>query len=272
MKYIKSNYLVVSDYNWLPNNLKDSWVEKYSDNYTVFDKFHRYEVSDNVIHQKNVGQNIYDMLDFIINNYEKLPDVTIFCRSCIMFPKGRPKPYSNGNCSEEVFLKLVNNQIFTELHDFGSEVHNGYSSKMDIDGGFLERNNSWYFGCIKSRYFINLNDFFNDIFVNPEISEFIRFSPGASYVIPKENILKYEKYFYIRLREYVSWDIIIAEAHMLERALYTIFKNNFQIKNKYKKDQGLFLHLDHFKKRIYVFLVRMYFRFRLETTKLIKTK
>lgn len=262
MKYIKKNFLVVSDYNWLPDNLKDSWVEKYSDNYIIFDKFHRYEVSDKVIHQKNVGQNIYDMLDFIINNYDNLPDVTIFCRSCIMFPKGRPKPHSNGNCSEEVFLSLVNNECFTELHDFGPEVHNGYSSKLDIDGGYLEINNDWWFKIIKSRYFVSLNDFFKDVFVNPELSEYIRFSPGANYIVPKENILKYEKYFYIRLREYVSWDIVIGEAHMLERALYIIFKKNLEIKKKYKKNPGLLLHFDLFLKRVYVLIMRSFFRLR----------
>lgn len=38
---IKSNFLVVSDYNWLPDNLEESWIHKYTDNYLIYDKFHR---------------------------------------------------------------------------------------------------------------------------------------------------------------------------------------------------------------------------------------
>ena len=56
---------------------------------------------------------------------------------------------------------------------------------------------------------------------------------------------------------------------MLERALYTIFKQNLQIKNKYKKNQGIFLHFDHFKKRIYVLFIKIYRQFRLATRKVI---
>lgn len=83
-KLIKSNFLVVSDYNWLPDDISDSWVDKFSDNYLILDRYHRYKETEKIKQQINVGQNIYDMFDFIINNYNKLPDVTIFCRSCFM--------------------------------------------------------------------------------------------------------------------------------------------------------------------------------------------
>mgnify|MGYP003340715389 FL=1 len=39
-KYIKNNFLVVSDYNWLPENLEESWVDKLSDNYLIYDRYH----------------------------------------------------------------------------------------------------------------------------------------------------------------------------------------------------------------------------------------
>ena len=68
MKHIKDTFLVVSDYNWLPENIEESWVHKLTDNYLIYDKYHRYEQSDKVKHQKNVGQNIYDMFDFIVKN------------------------------------------------------------------------------------------------------------------------------------------------------------------------------------------------------------
>ncbi len=75
MSIIKNNFLVVSDYNWLPDNLEESWIHKYTDNYLIYDKYHRdnWKESDKIIKQKNVGQNHYDMFDFIVTNYDNLP-------------------------------------------------------------------------------------------------------------------------------------------------------------------------------------------------------
>ncbi len=233
-KFIKKNFLVVSDYKWLPQNIEESWVARLSDNYLIYDRAHRWKETDKIKRQKNVGQNIYDMFDFIATHYDHLPSATIFCRAAIMFPKGRQKPLSNGTCSEAKFLSLANNETFTELHDFGPEAHDGHSSKMGPDGSFLEINNSWYFNIYRGKYFNNLNNFLRDVYVNPVIPEYIRFSPGGSYIVPKENILRYSRNFYEKLRKYVGWDVIVGEAHMLERALYTIFTCNYKVKKKYQ--------------------------------------
>ena len=259
MKIIKENFLVVSDYNWLPQNLSESWVCKYAENYLIYDRAHRWEETDKIKRQKNVGQNIYDMFDFIVTHYDNLPEVTIFCRAAFLFPKGRQKPLSNGNCSADKFFKLANNKSFTELHDFGVDVHDGHASKMDVDGGFLELNNSWYFNIHTGKYFKNLNDFLKDVYINPVIPEFIRFSPGANYIVPKENILKYNKYFYERLREYVSWDVVIGEAHMLERCIYTIFTCNYEVRDKYIFDDSFKRKLDLFFKIQFVWIWNLIF-------------
>ena len=243
MKTIKTNFLVASDYNWLPNDVEESWVHKWADNYLIYDRAHRYEESERVVHQTNVGQNIYDIFYFIINHYDNLPDVTIFCRACLMFPKGREKPLSSGNVGEEKVRSVINNTTFTEIHDLGPEVHEKYinsplpASKMATDGGYLELNNSWYMNQIPWKYFGNLNAFLRDVYVEPEISTYIRFSPGANYVIPKENILKYSKNFYEQIIKYISWrdsGEAPGESHMLERALYTIFTCDWEVNEKYK--------------------------------------
>ena len=233
-KLIKKNFLVATDYNWLNQDLEKSWVCKYTDNYLIYDKAHRFEESDKVKHQKNVGQNLYDMFDFIITHYDNLPDATIFCRACIHYPKETPEGESYGNCSEEKFVSLMNNNTFTELHDFGPEVHNGVGSRMGPNGEFLEINNSWYLNHVPWRYFGNLNVFLKDVYVNPIIPKYIRFSPGANYIIPKENILKYSKNFYERIREYLGWDCVVGEAHILERCLYTIFTCDYEVRDKYR--------------------------------------
>lgn len=244
MKHIKSNFLVVSDYNWLPDNLEESWVDKLSDNYLIYDRYHRFKESSKVKHQKNVGQNIYDIFDFIVDNYNNLPEATIFCRAAFLFPKDTGTPrydsdgrkLSNGNCSEEYFLKICNNTTFTELNDFASESwrFDGSNNKIGPDNSYLEHNSNWYFSLAPHKYYNNINVFFNDFYVNPPYQEYLRFSPGGCYIIPKTNILRYNVSFYEEIREILGWDIVIGEAHMIERALYTIFNNDFEIKEKYK--------------------------------------
>ena len=245
MKHIKENFLVVSDYNWLPDNLEESWVNKYSDNYLIYDRYHRYPESDKVKWQKNVGQNHYDMFDFIINNYDNLPECTIFCRSCFMWPKdtgvavyeadGRRR--SSGNCTEEFFLKNANNNFFTELQDFTSEPwrFNGIANKIGPNNSYLVENKSWYFYKHPGKYYTNLNTFLKDMYKNPPQLDYVRFSPGGNYIIPKQYILKYSKSFYERIREIMSWEIITGEIHMIERITYHMFMDDWEVVDKYKK-------------------------------------
>lgn len=248
---IESNFLVISDYYWLPEDINDSWVAKSTSNYLIYDRASRYLESEKVVHQKNVGQNVYDLFDFIITRYDDLPDVSIFTRAAIFYPKDNVPPLSRGNCSEENFFRLANSKEFTEIHDYGPEVHNGLSSKSDEDGAFYEKNTSWYFRLHPGRYFYSLNQFFKDVFKDPPNYKYVRFSPGVSYVIPKSYILKYPKYFYERMREYVSWGIIVGEAHMFERALYTIFTADLQVKSKYLRPSK-FKSIDLFFKQLKV--------------------
>jgi hypothetical protein len=245
VKLIDKNFVVVSDYNWLPENLEDSWVDKWCENYLIYDRYHRFPESNKVKHQKNVGQNHYDMFDFIINNYENLPDSILFCRACLMFPKdiGTPrydengKRLSTGNCTEEFFLSVANNTEFTEIQDFTSEPWriNGIANRIGPDNSYMEQNNSWYFEKHAGKYYTNLNDFLKEVYVNPPNLEYVRFSPGGNYIIPKRYILKYSKKFYEYIRSLMDWTVISGEIHMIERITYHMFVDDWEVVNKYKK-------------------------------------
>jgi hypothetical protein len=248
-KIIKTGALmVISDYNWLPDNLEESWITKYTDNYIVYDRFHRFTEGPKVKLQNNVGQNVYDIFDFIYENYHNLPEIAIFCRAAFLNPKddgivrynSDGRRISTGNITEENFKLLCNNTTFTELHDFGIESHSRYfgnpvpPSKLDEDGfGFLEINNSWYLGSHRPKYLNNYNELLYEIFENPQIPSYNRFSPGANYIITKKEMLKYNRYFYDKMRELIGWDIITGEAHLFERAIYTIFNTDNIIKKEY---------------------------------------
>ena len=68
-------------------------------------------------------------------------------------------------------------------------------------------------------------------FIDPVIPKYIRFAPGANYIVPRENILKIPKIFYENLKVFVSHcaTAIPGESHIIERAFHTIWNSNFEI-------------------------------------------
>ena len=58
--------------------------------------------------------------------------------------------------------------------------------------------------------------------------DFIRFSPGANFIVPQENILLRSKNFYKNLINFINYSKLSCESHFLERSLVTIFNSNVQ--------------------------------------------
>ena len=88
---------VISDYNWLDSNLDKCWFNEFTSDYIIYDKFHRFEESNNLIRQKNVGQNVYDLFDFII----------IIVNSCIY-------PLLKSESMYPDYLRFYFNNLFIE--------------------------------------------------------------------------------------------------------------------------------------------------------------
>lgn len=212
---------------WIINSFnKDfSWVKEYTDNYIVYDKTCSLRETEKVKHQKNVGYNIYDILKYIIDNYDELPDVCVFIKANVF-----------KHCKKETFDKLILNNNFTPIEDY-SHVEESSAHIKDIDGGYMEINNSWYipahiqtYGQEVNKYYQNYNTFLEDFFEKPIYYSYIRFAPGGQYIVPKENILYYSKHFYEKLIKLVDYHTVPSEAHILERALFYIFTNRFKEK------------------------------------------
>ena len=127
------------------------------------------------------------------------------------------------------FFKLIKNNSLTELHDYETEYQDGHSSYIKNNDQFYEINTSWYLKKHKPKFFYSFNHFMKFMFKDYKNLKYLRFSPGGAYVIPKKNILVYEK-FYENIRFFLSWDVVIGEAHILERALYYIFSNSYEAK------------------------------------------
>lgn len=217
---IKDNFLVVSNYN---NDIR--WVPDYTDNYIIYDQSEVPEYPKNidlkkVVKNKHTGHNLSDYFTFIIDNYDNLPDCTIFFKGN-GFPRHVPREY---------FDRIANNDYFTPIED--PKMHKTYwpTCFFSSDGGFCEINNSWYLGVGHPlKYFYNYNDFLRFCFKDPVIPKYVRFAPGGMYIVPKQNILKLPKIFYENLKTFVSYAHFPSEAYIVERALYTLWTCSFEL-------------------------------------------
>lgn len=221
-KEIAKNFLVVSSFN---NEL--SWISKRTQNYLIYERGHdgvRQRGVDyaKVIRSPNVGYNLYDYFTYIIDHYSSLPD-------CVIFSKGNIFPR---HVSEQYFDKISNNGFFTPIIDVARHSPVWPISDFLSDASYIEINNSWYLGSHPVKYFHSLNEFLQFCFVDPIIPRYIEFAPGANYVVPRENILKLPKQFYENLRFLISYISLPGEAHIVERALQTMWTCNYEISDK----------------------------------------
>jgi len=204
-------YFVISQWN---NNI--DWVKEYTEDYVVFDKSDTLdENDDHVIKMENLGYNIHDYLYFIVCYYHNLPNTMAFL-------EGNPWDHIR----KETFDQLIYNTFFTPLEDY-SHIPESYAHKKDIDGGYLERNDPWYLHLNDDRfshkYFDTFDEFMEMFFCDYQHIDWVRFSPGAQYIVPKENVLYYSREFWIKLMYLVNYSKLPMEAFLIERAFYSIF-------------------------------------------------
>lgn len=210
-----------SDLEWITiSNLPKENITIYDRSENIKDWSHL----GKVYRSPNVGENIYDMFRFIIENYDSLPDITIFMKGNMIYSN------VNGNyyyATEERLLKAFTVNTFYPIEKY----HGQCLYPRVNDGMYMEPNNN-AFTCtdMERKYYNTYNQFLNDNFVDPFYPDFIRFAPGANYVVPKQNILTYSKKFYEKLQSYISYTIVPLEAHILERVLYTMWTCNYEEK------------------------------------------
>lgn len=181
---------------WVINNYHGDWewILEYTNDYVLYDK-----------KDKNVGSNIHDYMSFIVDNYENLPDVTLFGKSNML----------ERHITEEEFDKLVDRREFTSLL---TQNHKTYRPVCWYeDGMYCELNDMWYLHEHPVRD--------ESIFALLGIKNrnYNKFAPGACYIVPRENILKHSKEFYTKLRDSVDYSPNNGEAYLIERSLYHLW-------------------------------------------------
>lgn len=164
---------------------------------------------------ENVGYNIYAYLKYIVDNYDKMPDIVVFCKNNV-FPR---------HVSRQTFERLALRKVFTAIEE-PARWNNRYPySMLSCDNGFLEINNSWYTKYQPRKYFYSFDDLHSFIFRDSCRPRYLRFAPGANYVVPKQNIFLRSRNFYCNLMKFCEHHQFSGESHMIERALFAIWSS-----------------------------------------------
>lgn len=193
-------HFILSRYN---HNM--DWMKDYPAEYVIYD---RSEIPmKGSIPVKNIGSDLYDKFTYIIDHYDNLPDVAIYSKANIF-----------KYVTKKEFDEVKDNKTFTPL------LTQNHKTKMLIayykDGIYWEINNRWYLIPHPAKKANELMEL-----LGIADMEYIPFSPGSNYILPKENILKHSKEFYKKLRGYLEWSVYPGEAQIMERGLYTLWKS-----------------------------------------------
>lgn len=224
--------VVISHYNeslhWM--NLLNLSGIIYSKGNSIQEKIPNFKI----IQAKNFGGNQYDIVNFIYQNYENLPDLMTFLQ-------GNPIDH----CEEKIFFSKLKQNYFTCFESYGNDAMGKSSRKSEeIDGGFCELNNSWYVNAL-NKYLLeknaqltcpvdSLNSFMSTIFIDYQDLKWIRFTPGSQYTVDKFRCLRYPKYFWKFLVEFIPKTNVNGgtEAHIVERILWYVFNGIYQVRRE----------------------------------------
>jgi hypothetical protein len=215
-----TKHLVVSTYNCDPGYLLKLGIP-----YTIYDQSDRPDEAvriskyQNVKVTPNVGHSLNNIFDYIIENYETLPDIIIFTKANVV-PRHTTKEYFDTN---------IHNNYFTNLyHEVSPRISPPYSDYL-FPGNFLELNDSWYAQSKDHRLFCNFDDFFNFLFQQEFTPRYLVFSPGACFIVESFRIKNYPPTFWRALRDIASYQHFPAEAYMVERVLGMVLSSKMKL-------------------------------------------
>lgn len=199
MKYIISRY-----------NHDLGWLKHYTKDFVLYDRSEK--PLEGAIVVPNIGTDIYDKFTYIIDNYDNLPDVAVYTKANLF-----------KYITETEFDLLKDNKTFTPLLTQNHRIYSDNESPVCWyeDGMYCERNDYWYLRELPTKNVTHTTELKK--LLGLEGRKYLKFAPGSNYIVPKENILKHSKEFYIKLRSYLEHAIYPGEAQLIERGLYYLW-------------------------------------------------
>jgi hypothetical protein len=181
-----------------------SYLPEYTDDFVLYDRSEK--PLDGSIVVPNIGSDIYDKFTYIIDNYDNLPDVAVYTKANIF-----------QYISKDEFDLIKDSETFTPI--LTQRHKTALPVSYYANGLYHEINNYWYLGPHPAKHAREIRDIFN-----MDARQYNAFAPGSNYIVPKKNILKHTKEFYVKLRSFLDWGIYPGDAQLTERNLYYLWQ------------------------------------------------
>lgn len=242
-----SNFFIIHNFNTVPTELLE-----YCKDYVIYDCSSNGHVKEElrskgltVKEVENTGHNITTYFSYFAEHYDNLPEVMCLLKGNMI---GR-------HCSREFFDRVYDNKSFTFLYDekqywsrFGkfndegqqNEVGNTYLAMENV---YMEKNDSWYVNSENhpKKYFNDADDLLRFVYKKPMIPQYFMFSPGACFIVRREQVLRHSREFYLNLNKLMNYGMnpsFPSEAHQVERILPIIFTSLCEVNEWMNEEQA----------------------------------
>jgi len=203
---------VLVNYNFTPET---EWI---GDDYLIYDRSddgidHLKDFDPKkIIKTENKGQVDYDKLNYLIDNYDTLPDVFLWGKTNLF-----------KYISKEEYEDVKDNTTFTPLLTRNHVVYsdrNGWVSYYS-GGMYHERNDNWIFNSFQSKYVNSFREWAHLFQLKPH--DYIPFAPGGNYILTQDTVHKYSRDFYIKMADMLPYCQEPVEAQCAERSYYLMW-------------------------------------------------
>lgn len=202
-----------------------TWLKDYPElEVTMYDRSDDKEERDltrygRIIKTPNVGDVDYDKLNWLVENYNNLPDVFLWSKTNIH--KFVDDKTLRQKLTEGKFAPLLkqDHRVYTDMY---GEVNKYIGTQYGPL--YAERNDSWFFhaGLDNAGRFRDWNDWAT--YFRLPIESYIPFAPGGSYILTRENVTKHAKDVYIEMRDTLPYAMHPVEAHCAERSYFYLWQ------------------------------------------------
>ena len=172
-------------------------------------------VGQNPGERPNPGHSLGNFFEWIVTNYEALPEKVAFVKSNIV-----PRHVSS-TCELENLLCKQNGLVM--LWDYPTFNSSHFQDSRVFPNFYLERNNSWFFPPSTTRKFQDFDCFMDFIFVDWIRPKWVPFAPGACYVVARELIEAVPKELFEFFLEISTYKFFPSESYAVERAMWLVF-------------------------------------------------
>jgi hypothetical protein len=204
----KSYKIVVARYN---ENI--SWLRNEMKNCIIYNKGEKLNIENEII-LKDVGRESGTYLQYIISNYNNLPDIIVFTQARISDHKGS---------DDTNYLIRLKNEALHYSKSQNYMVHNDVGNCRSFDKEWNLQNGEYF---LKDNYKNNEPKLFIDWFkenIKPEYPNPINVYDCGLFAVKKELILNNPIEYYEKLILEVNHHINSSEGHFFERSWYYIF-------------------------------------------------